>query len=175
MPTMDFAGVTNLSNTSSAISLMGTTFSINFGLLIHMQNPNILSIDLSAINASAYYPLPNNPTSRTPIGGGYLDYEHVSPKSNYNFTFPFTMVYNPTLDTDQMVLNSIAEKCGLLGDKPQDITIDYDIHVTARVLFITVQPTISSSATMPCPLQSSIIPGLNNQTFQDVLGNNASD
>ncbi|KAG0163940.1 hypothetical protein DFQ30_010746 [Apophysomyces sp. BC1015] len=168
---MDFAGVTNLPTNSSPISLTGSTFSISFGLLIHIQNPNILAIDLSSINASAYYPSPDDSTSRIPIGGGYLNYEHVSPKSNYSFTFPFEMVYNPTLDTDQVVLNSIAEKCGLLGDKPQDLTINYDIHVTAKVLFITVHPTISSSATMPCPLQNSVLPGMSSDIAKKILGN----
>lgn len=73
-----------------------------------------------------------------------------------NFTFPFAIQYNPTYDTDQSVLSDLAEKCGLTGGPKSDITIDYTITFQAKVLVITVNPTISSSATFACPLDVNI-------------------
>jgi hypothetical protein len=106
-------------------------------------------------NPQAYYPTKNG--GKTQIGGGYLAEQFVPKYSNFNFTFPFAIQYNPNIDVDQSMLSEIAEKCGLTGGEKQDITVDYTIHLTAKVLFIKVHPTISSSATFACPLDVSIL------------------
>jgi hypothetical protein len=55
------------------------------------------------------------------------------------------------------MLNEIATKCGLTGEEKQDITVNYTIRLTAKVLVIKVHPTISSSATFACPLDVNTI------------------
>ncbi|CEG75272.1 hypothetical protein RMATCC62417_10342 [Rhizopus microsporus] len=155
MPKVDMAGVsTSPAEGGSQISFTGETFNINFGLIISVNNPNLLSIDLTDIKATAYYPNQSG-KGRTRVGGGYLAEQFVPKYSNFNFTFPFAIQYNPTLDTDQSVLSDLASKCGLTGEKKQDITVDYTIHLTARVLFIKVHPTIDSSATFACPISAN--------------------
>ena len=52
MPTIDFAGVTSSPTNQSEISYNGHVLNFNFGLLIHIANPNVLGIDLSQINAT---------------------------------------------------------------------------------------------------------------------------
>lgn len=91
------------------------------------------------------------------MGGGFLAEKFVPTYSDLNFTFPFAIEYNPNVDTDQSMLNDLAEKCGLTGGPKSDITIEYTIRLTAKVLIIKVNPTISSSATFPCPLDVNII------------------
>jgi hypothetical protein len=91
----------------------------------------------------------------SPVGGGYLAYQELPKYSDFNFTFPFSIVYDPLEDPDQTILNDLAEKCGLTGDEPTDLTIAYTIHVTAKVLFVSVHPTIDSQSTFPCPIQVS--------------------
>lgn len=55
MPSFDFAGVSNSTSDTqpSRLSFDGHVAKINFDLLIHAQNPNVLGIDLSQINATA--------------------------------------------------------------------------------------------------------------------------
>ncbi|KAI7882522.1 hypothetical protein K492DRAFT_193476 [Lichtheimia hyalospora FSU 10163] len=158
MPSFDFAGVSNNTNTQQAkLSFDGHVAKINFDLLIHAQNPNVLGIDLTHINATA---------SSIKLGGGYLDHQFVSPHANENFSFPFAIEYDPFGPSHETILKLLLEKCGLAGGQPQDLNIDYTIHVTAKVLFVTVHPTIQSSTTFKCPLEDgsallgSRMPGL---------------
>lgn len=53
MPKVDMAGVsTSPAEGGSQISFTGETFNINFGLIISVNNPNLLSIDLTDIKAT---------------------------------------------------------------------------------------------------------------------------
>ncbi|KAI8091213.1 uncharacterized protein B0P05DRAFT_526575 [Gilbertella persicaria] len=162
MPTVDLAGISSTSTTGSQISFSGNSININFGLIVKVNNPNLLGIQLSNLDATAYYP--NKRGGNTRIGGGYMDSQYLPKYSNFNFTFPFAIEYNPTLDTDQSVLNDLAEKCGLTGGQAEDIVISYTIKLAARVLFITVHPTIASSASFACPIDNGELSGLGDGT-----------
>ncbi|CAO3621201.1 unnamed protein product [Mucor hiemalis] len=162
MPTVDMAGITTSPTGGSQLTFAGDSLNINFGLLINVNNPNLLSIGLSDMTATAYYPNPNG--GHTKIGGGFLAQQEVPKYSNFNFTFPFALQYNPSYDLDQSVLGDLVEKCGLSGGSKSDITIDYTIRLTAKVLVIKVHPTISSSATFACPLDGGALPGLGDGT-----------
>ncbi|KAI9489438.1 hypothetical protein BDB00DRAFT_932022 [Zychaea mexicana] len=152
MPTMDFAGVTSSPTNQSEVSYDGHVLSFNFGLIIHVQNPNVLGIDLSQINATAYYPDNSSPNGKLALGGGYMDHHYVESNSNANFTFPFAINYDPFSASHTTILNVLIDKCGLTGGEAQDLTVDYTINLAAKVLFVKVHPTISSSATFKCPL-----------------------
>lgn len=89
------------------------------------------------------------------MGSGYLASQYVPKYSNINFTFPFALEYDTSQNTDTTVINALIDKCGLTGNEKQPITIDYTITLAAKVLFITVHPTISSSSTFECPLDVS--------------------
>lgn len=52
MPTVDMAGVSTTPTTGSQFSFTGDGISINFGLIVAVNNPNLLSIDLTDINAT---------------------------------------------------------------------------------------------------------------------------
>lgn len=173
MPAINFVGVTDTPNNRSEMYFDGNKFSINFGLLIHIQNPNVLPIRLSDMNTTvraiflfiashahahtkggkkAYYP--DSGSGQVEIGGGFMDYENVPAHADFNFTYPFALEFEPNTGTDQTLMRTLLDKCGLTGGQPQDLTIDYTIHLTAKVLFITVHPTISSSTSFVCPLKN---------------------
>ncbi|ORY98543.1 hypothetical protein BCR43DRAFT_562021 [Syncephalastrum racemosum] len=157
MPTIDFGGVTNAPNNQSQLTVSGNTFDINFGLLIHVQNPNVVGFDLSSINATAYYP----EAGSEPVGGGFMDHQYVPRYSNFNFTYPFAIKYNAAQDTDRTLLHLLVQKCGLTGGQPQQLTINYVINLAVKVLFVTVHPTITDSTSFVCPVQSGAsLPGL---------------
>ncbi|KAI8883831.1 hypothetical protein K501DRAFT_294418 [Backusella circina FSU 941] len=155
----------------SQYSFSGYEFKINFGLLVSVNNPNILSIGLSDVTATAYYPRIGG--GRTEIGGGYLAYQDVPKYSDFNFTFPFAIEYDPNKDYDQTVLNDIADKCGLTGSEKQPINLYYDIKLTAQVLFIKVHPTISSSTTFDCPLNNGALNGFGEDSSSSDAVNNS--
>jgi len=156
LPTFNFNGITNSPLGLQEFAVNGTSWDINVGLLIGIDNPNIESATLSDMNATAFYP--TNPT--LPVGGGYLASQGVSSNAVTNFTFPFSIVYDPAVDTNQAILTDIATKCGLLGGPKQQLTINYKIQLAVKVLFITVYPTVSSSASFDCPIQNGQLPEL---------------
>jgi hypothetical protein len=77
----------------------------------------------------------------------------VSSNAVTNFTFPFSIEYDPTTDKDQAILSDIATKCGLLGGQKEQLTVNYQIRLAVKVLFVTVHPTVTSSASFDCPIQ----------------------
>lgn len=52
MPTFEMAGITNSPVAGSQITFSGDGLNINFGLIIKVNNPNLLSIDLTNIKAT---------------------------------------------------------------------------------------------------------------------------
>ncbi|ORZ11979.1 hypothetical protein BCR42DRAFT_462106 [Absidia repens] len=158
MPTIEVGGVTNSTgNGSKPLSFNGDKLQLNFGLTVLAKNPNLLPIYVSDMNATAYYPDPLGTANAYPVGGGFLPYQELPKYSDFSFIFPFSIVYDPMTDPDQIILNDLADKCGLTGSEPQDLTIAYTIQVTARVLFVSVHPTIMSQSTFPCPIQNNTV------------------
>ncbi|CAO3625740.1 unnamed protein product [Cunninghamella blakesleeana] len=152
LPTIEIGGITNSTDYGVApLQFAGDTFRINFGLNVKAVNPNLLPIYITDMNATAYYP---DVESRF-VGGGYLGKQDLPKYSNFSFVFPFSIIYDPVVDKDQRVLTDLATRCGLTGEQPQDLHIAYTIRVAARVLFVTVHPTISSQSQFPCPIQGS--------------------
>ncbi|ORZ07695.1 hypothetical protein BCR42DRAFT_426040 [Absidia repens] len=159
MPTFEFVGLIDASGSNadsslatSALSVSNGKFSYRFGLQVNVNNPNIFPLHFSKMNATAYYPSDTIPYSKTPIGGGYLRSQWIPAKTNLTFMYPFHIDYDPSLDADQGVLSSLTDRCGLTGNQPQDLLIDYSIQLDASALFVTIHPVIASSAQFPCPI-----------------------
>ncbi|KAI8070335.1 hypothetical protein BC940DRAFT_295850 [Gongronella butleri] len=159
LPTVEMGGVLNQTqyNQSKPISFNGYNIQFNFGLQINAVNPNLLPIYLSDMVAKAYYPDPDGSGNVTPVGGGYLDSQELYKYSNISFTFPFSLVYSPDIDVNQTILDDIVSRCGLTGEEPRDLTIKYDILLTARVLFVKIHPTINSVTTFACPIKNNTL------------------
>ncbi|KAH8555303.1 hypothetical protein BGW37DRAFT_132418 [Umbelopsis sp. PMI_123] len=152
VPTFQFNGITNSTSGLPEFTVNGTRWTINVGLQIGIDNPNIESATLSDMNATAFYP--TNPN--VAVGGGFLASQFVSSNAITNFTFPFSIDYDPTTDLNSAMLEDIATKCGLLGGTKQPLTINYKINLAVKVLFITVHPSVSSSASFDCPIEVKV-------------------
>ncbi|KAI8643327.1 hypothetical protein BD408DRAFT_318801, partial [Parasitella parasitica] len=128
-------------------------FSVNFGLKIGVVNDNIESITFESIRAIAYYPT----APKVSVGGGEIYNVNIRSYGISNFTFPFSIHYDPIKDEGYAMLTDIASKCGLLGgsDK-EDLYIEYDIVPTIRIAGIAISPTIHQSSYFPCPISVSI-------------------
>lgn len=177
MPTVNLAGVTEFpGGNASQITYDGSVFKLNIGLIVNVNNPNVLPIHLSDMNATVKGPslvsydhhvwlivtffrfqatIPTSDGTSAYLGDGYLAQQTVPTQSSYNFTFPFSIEYDPSSTSSQTMLNTLVENCGLTGQNATDITVSYTIHLAARVLFVTIHPTISNTATFACPLTVS--------------------
>ncbi|RUS12830.1 hypothetical protein BC937DRAFT_86898, partial [Endogone sp. FLAS-F59071] len=152
-PTVNYLGTSQSSDGIPQFTVNGTSWSIFTQLNIQVINPNIESITFSNVKAVAYYPTTAGENPRPSIGGGQLASLKIDAKATTNITFPFQITYNPQQDTDQAVLTDIATKCGLLGGQKTPLTVDYDLTLSLKILFITISPTISETATFDCPIQ----------------------
>ncbi|CAO3618285.1 unnamed protein product [Cunninghamella blakesleeana] len=161
MPVFDMVGLDNSTNhqnsPSGSFSLSDGSINFKFALSIYIENPNIFPLHFGEMETTAYYPISEDSGIKTNvtkirIGAGYLDSIWIPKQSNLTFSYPFEIQYNPSLDIDQYVLTSLMDKCGLSGETPQDLSIQYDIKLAASALFVTLHPTISSSAQFKCPI-----------------------
>ncbi|KIJ69260.1 hypothetical protein HYDPIDRAFT_105862 [Hydnomerulius pinastri MD-312] len=141
--------------TGNEIQLQSNGVQINLGIPIYVSNPNYFSVSFSSIKANIYYPINN-----TLIGGGQQNDVTFSSHSNKNFTFPFSIEYNTTMPSSSLILADLLTKCGANGATKSDITVNYDITLGLRILFFTVSPTVSNSASFMCPLSASDLSNL---------------
>jgi len=153
-PDIVIGNVQSASN-GSEIQTITNGVQINLEVPIFVSNPNYFAVSFSSIKANIYYPINN-----TLIGGGQENDITFHSHTNTNFTFPFSIEYTTTMSSSAQILADLATKCGLAGGTASDITVNYDITLGLRVLFFTVSPTISNSASFLCPLTASDIPGL---------------
>ncbi|KAF7731550.1 hypothetical protein EC973_009314 [Apophysomyces ossiformis] len=144
-PEVKFNGL----NGEPQFNLVGTNANISFQLSISVNNPNIESVTFSNILAKAYYPGYRDHS----IGGGQKDNVHISSNAITNIIFPFSLTIG---SADTGILTDILSKCGLLGGAKQNIKVDYDVTPTIKILGIPISPTISNSASFPCPLEGGL-------------------
>ncbi|KAL4067883.1 hypothetical protein J3A83DRAFT_4359747 [Scleroderma citrinum] len=142
-------------STGSEIQLESNGVQLNLAINITVNNPNYFSVSFSSINANIYYPINN-----TYIGGGNQTGITFPSHTNKTITFPFSIAYTTTMPSSNQILADLTTKCGLNGGTASDITVDYDLTLNLRVLFFTVSPTVSNSASFMCPLTSSDLSGL---------------
>jgi len=153
-PNISIGGV-NTPTSGSEIQVTSNGLNINLGVNISVENPNYFSVAFSKIQATIFYPINN-----TNVGGGNATDITFNSHSQTNFTFPFTISYQTSLDPSDKILVDIATKCGFLNGNKSPITVDYKISLGLKILFITVTPVISNSLSFPCPLSESDIKSL---------------
>jgi LEA14-like dessication related protein len=139
-------GDVETTTTGTQIQLLTNGVQFNLEIPFSVSNPNYFSVSFSSIKADIYYPIGN-----TLIGGGQENDVTFPSHSNQNFTFPFSIQYTTTMASSSQILADLLTKC----DANSDITVDYDLTLGLRILFFTVSPTISNSASFLCPLTAS--------------------
>lgn len=142
-------------STGSEIQLENNGVQINLAINITVNNPNYFSVSFPSIKANIYYPINN-----TYIGGGNQSSVTFPANTNKTITFPFSISYTSTMPSSNAILSDLETKCGINGGTASDITVDYDITLNVRVLFFTVSPTISNTASFVCPLSASDLSGV---------------
>jgi hypothetical protein len=68
----------------------------------------------------------------------------------------------------------IFQKCGILGGAKSDLTVNYKVTVTINILGINISPTISESATFPCPFSSNDLPSELGSIIGSLTGGNSA-
>ncbi|WVQ74987.1 hypothetical protein IAR50_004595 [Cryptococcus sp. DSM 104548] len=137
---------------SGSVSANTDGLSLKFDLNISVANPNWFDANFKKIEATVSYP--GNNTNN--FGGGTMN--NVNFKGYTDSTFVYTLANDP----DKTILNDLISKCGILGTTTEDITVDYDLNLNLKILGLTVNPTISNSASFECPITESDI--------EDIIG-----
>ncbi|KAI7872880.1 hypothetical protein BDF14DRAFT_1715994 [Spinellus fusiger] len=145
VPQVEFNGLKDTPQSSVQGSQLNFTFALNIGV----NNPNIESVTFESIVAKASYP--NYPTLN--LGGGELDNVHINNNGITNITFPFALSLDTVSPDYAGILSDLLSKCGFGGAAKQDITVDYAVTLTVRIIGIAIRPTINNKANFPCPLQ----------------------
>ncbi|KAI9481534.1 MAG: hypothetical protein EXX96DRAFT_567078 [Benjaminiella poitrasii] len=126
-------------------------FNVSFGLDIGVINDNVENIALESIRAIAYY----STAPKIPVGGGVIYDVHIKSFGITNFTFPFSINYDPQKDGNFAMLTDIVSKCGLLEpSKKEDLYIEYDLIPTIRIAGIGISPVVHQSSHFPCPISA---------------------
>ncbi|KAL1935007.1 hypothetical protein VTP01DRAFT_4147 [Rhizomucor pusillus] len=153
VPEVEFKGIQG----DPTFSLSGTSANISFTFDISVNNQNVEGITFDKIVANAYYPgYPDYV-----IGTGEKDNVEIASKATTEILFPFHISLNVTDSTMQAILFDLVKKCGLTGSSSgSQVTIDYKVTPTLKIIGIPISVTISQSANLPCDQTS--IPDLSN-------------
>ncbi|KAG0366183.1 hypothetical protein BGZ54_005706 [Gamsiella multidivaricata] len=124
-----------------------TTLGVNLVANIQVVNPNPIGFKFEAITATAYYP-----NYAPPIGGGNLTQVDFPSHSNKTIQFPIAASYQGSQDAGFTVVKDILSRCGVLGSAATQLTINYDLKLTIRILLISISPTIKNQhVNLACP------------------------
>lgn len=146
VPTVEFNGPTQHPEGLQSFQRSNDSlaFSINLGLKIAVINDNLESFTFESIRTVAYYPT----APQVPSGGGELHDVHIIAYGISNFTFPFSLHYDPAKDEGFAMLQDVLNRCS----SGSDIPITYDVIPTIRIAGIGISLTIHQSTNIPCPL-----------------------
>ena len=73
-------------------------------------------------------------------------------KSTKVIQFPINASYDRLQDPGFTVIQDILQKCGILGGTTGQLTINYDLKLTVKILGFSVSPGIKNqSAAFACP------------------------
>jgi len=159
------AGLTSAGTSGVAFTTSG--ISVPLEVNISVSNPNYFSVELKKLTLDLTYPLNGN---NTDVGNGTLSDITFHSHSNTNFTFPFNIDYEYASDPSYAILINMAQKCGLLGESQEDLTVDYKITVDIKILVVSISPTISNSFSLSCPFNSDELESIIKQFGLSSLG-----
>ncbi|KAI1311574.1 hypothetical protein EDD11_003426 [Mortierella claussenii] len=157
LPTVNYLGMQ--SDPQFAFNQGNTTLQVQLVANIEVKNPNPIGFKFESIVATAYYP--NYAPS---IGGGNLTNVDFPSKSTKTIAFPILAAYSRSQDTGYTVVKDILTRCGELGAAKTQLTINYDLKLTIRIIGIAISPTIKNqNVHFDCPADigsiGSNIPG----------------
>ncbi|KAI8148577.1 hypothetical protein BJV82DRAFT_592627 [Fennellomyces sp. T-0311] len=157
-PTLDMNGVTDDPNGLPRFQRSvedldeDMAFTVNLGLKIGINNPNIETLSLPSIGVVAYYPTSPN----VAIANGEVRDIYINRYGLTNFTFPVHIHYNNSADPGFAMLHDIRSKCAA----SQDLSLLADITAVVSVIGIKIPlPTIRHTINFDCPVSVTQLPG----------------
>ncbi|KAM0754026.1 hypothetical protein T439DRAFT_169808 [Meredithblackwellia eburnea MCA 4105] len=135
-PDVTFNGV-EAPASGSEVTTQSNGFILNFQLNIGVVNPNFFGVTFKEIKATGAYS--TAPTKN--LGGGSLSDVTIPKNSNTTIHFPFTINYTLSQDSDLSIAKDIAKKCGFTGSTASDLTIDYTVTLSLKILSTVISPS----------------------------------
>ncbi|KAG0197843.1 hypothetical protein BGX28_008654 [Mortierella sp. GBA30] len=168
VPTVDYTGLQG--DPVFTFNQGNTTFGVNLVANIQVKNPNPIGFNFESIVATAYYP-----GYAPSIGGGNITHVNFPSKSTKTIQFPIMARYDRHQDPGFTVVQNILNKCGITGGTEGQITINYDLKVTIKIIGISISPAIKNQSTsFACPVNigdiAKGIPGSIGDLIGGILG-----
>lgn len=164
-PDISFNGV-QLPTDSSAVQASANSLEIFVDLSIGVRNPNFFGASFKSITAKAFFP-----PLTSQLGGGELSNINFPANSDTNFLFPFNITYSMSEDPNNILVTALVDKCGIKpGTSVQQLTIQYDLTLSLRILAITISPSFSGTASFDCPVTQSDLDALGASGYLKSLG-----
>ncbi|KAG0217893.1 hypothetical protein BGX33_009192, partial [Mortierella sp. NVP41] len=146
MPTVDYLGT--VGTPTFTFNTGSTTFGVDLVADIQVMNPNPIGFNFELIAVTAYFP-----GYAPALGGGNVTHVSFPSKSTRNVQFPISVAYDRHMDPGFTVVQNILSKCGILGGSDGQLTINYDIKATVKIIGISITPNIKNQSTsFACPV-----------------------
>ncbi|KAF8929981.1 hypothetical protein EDD21DRAFT_360898 [Dissophora ornata] len=146
VPTVDYLGMQG--DPTFTFNQGNTTLGVNLIADIQVKNPNPIGFNFDSIVVTAYYP-----GYAPSIGGGNVTHVSFPSKSTKTIQFPVNVSYDRKQDPGFTVIESIFAKCGITGATNGQITINYDIKATTKIIGFTISPSLKNQTTsFTCPV-----------------------
>jgi hypothetical protein len=143
-PNIVINGVAPPTNGSQVQITQDPALQLNLLVNISVNNPNYFDVAFSSVDLGITYPIDN-----TDFGGGHASDVVFKSRSYREFDFPFAVKYKPADDPSKKILLDLVSKC--LGDKRQNLTINYKISLGLKILVATIRPSVSNQFKFLCP------------------------
>ncbi|KAF9921257.1 hypothetical protein FBU30_008730 [Linnemannia zychae] len=125
-----------------------TTFGIDMVADLRVHNPNPIGFNFDLIDVTAFFP-----EYEPALGGGNVTNVNFPSRSTRHIQFPISIAYDRHQDPGFKVIRYILTRCGITGGTDNQLTINYDVKATVRVIGIKISPNIKNqSYSFDCPV-----------------------
>ncbi|KAF9127447.1 hypothetical protein BGW39_005848 [Mortierella sp. 14UC] len=169
LPTIDYMGT--IGSPSFTFNKGNTTFGVDMVADIRVKNPNPLGFGFQLVAIEAYFP-----GFRAALGGkGNVTNVHFPSHSIQSIQFPIQVAYDRHQDPGLNIIKDVLQKCGILGGTSHNMTINYDVMASVKVLGISMGSNLENQTySFVCPENireiASEIPGGISAIIGDIKG-----
>ncbi|KAK3842761.1 MAG: hypothetical protein J3R72DRAFT_442361 [Linnemannia gamsii] len=146
LPTIDYLGTVGAPQFT--FNKGNTTFGVDMVANISVKNPNPLGFSFQLIAVGAYFP-----GFKAALGGrGNVTNVDFPSHSTQSIQFPISVAYDRHQDPGLRIIKTILSKCGILGGTVHELTINYDVMASVKVLGISMNPNLDNQTySFTCP------------------------
>ena len=133
---------------NQTINIDPSGFTIPVNPTVHTVNENFFDIGISSLQVQGSHPLYGN--GQLPLGTGFIQEITLWKRSEMNFTFPFVVVYNRTIDPDFTYFSALLTNCTMAGNANLYIGTNVEVNYHMWAKSDTIHD--ARNVMVPCPV-----------------------